>query len=178
MGRGSVSVQKNKHMSHKHTSFIAKNLEDLHFGGNWTAVNLKDTLTGVHWKDTNRKVASLHSIAELVYHINYFIAVVNRVLQGHPLEGKDAVSFDVPEIRCNEDWEALLQKVWNDARIFSNLAKDLPDSKLTEIFGEEKYGTYQRNLYGLIEHSHYHLGQIVLVKKLLGLDGGNANLPE
>ena len=31
----------------------------------------------------------------------------------------------------------------------------------------EKYGTYYRNFHGLIEHAHYHLGQIVLIKKLV-----------
>ncbi|NER11690.1 hypothetical protein SAMN06265375_10562 [Muriicola jejuensis] len=154
-------------MEKQHTAFIAKNLEDLHFGGNWTAVNLKDTLAGLHWEDANRKIGSLHSIAELVFHINYFITVVNRVLQGHPLEGKDAVSFDVPEIRSEKDWEELLQKTWDDARTFARLARELPDNKLNEVFSDKKYGSYQRNLYGLIEHSHYHLGQIVLIRKLL-----------
>ena len=31
----------------------------------------------------------------------------------------------------------------------------------------EKYGNYFRNLTGIIEHLHYHLGQIVLIKKLI-----------
>ncbi|MGN6163930.1 MAG: hypothetical protein ACTHOF_05245 [Flavisolibacter sp.] len=44
----------------------------------------------------------------------------------------------------------------------------MADSKLDEIFVDEKYGTYYRNLQGIIEHTHYHLGQIVLIKKLLG----------
>lgn len=154
-------------MEKQQTSFIAKNLEDLHFGGNWTAVNLKDTLAGLHWEDASKKIGSLHSIAELVYHIHYFIAVVNRVLQGHPLEGKDAVSFDVPEIRSEKDWDELLQKTWDDARTFARLTRKLPDSKLSEVFSDKKYGSYQRNLYGLVEHSHYHLGQIVLIRKLL-----------
>jgi len=38
---------------------------------------------------------------------------------------------------------------------------------LTDDFTDEKYGTYQRNLIGILEHSYYHLGQIVLIKKLL-----------
>ena len=38
---------------------------------------------------------------------------------------------------------------------------------LWETFADEKYGHYYRNLHGIIEHTHYHLGQIVLIKKLL-----------
>jgi len=33
---------------------------------------------------------------------------------------------------------------------------------------EEKYGNYQRNIDGMIEHSYYHLAQIVVIKKILG----------
>jgi len=43
----------------------------------------------------------------------------------------------------------------------------LPESKLSETFLDEKYGNYYRNIHGIIEHTHYHLAQIVLIKKLL-----------
>jgi hypothetical protein len=43
----------------------------------------------------------------------------------------------------------------------------MPEGKLNEVFVDEKYGTYQRNIGGMIEHSYYHLGQIVLLKKIL-----------
>jgi hypothetical protein len=32
-------------------------------------------------------------------------------------------------------------------------------------FDDGKYGTVLRNILGLIEHTHYHLGQIVILKK-------------
>jgi len=43
----------------------------------------------------------------------------------------------------------------------------MPENQLWTPFTEEKYGSYFRNLIGMIEHSHYHLGQIVLCKRLL-----------
>ncbi len=49
----------------------------------------------------------------------------------------------------------------------TNLLAPLPDAILTTAFYDEKYGSYYRNLQGTIEHSHYHLGQLVLVKKIL-----------
>jgi hypothetical protein len=39
---------------------------------------------------------------------------------------------------------------------------------LEATFSQKKYGTYYRNLMGVIEHSHYHLGQISLIRKMLG----------
>ncbi|MGJ8593340.1 MAG: hypothetical protein ACSHXF_12375 [Aquaticitalea sp.] len=46
----------------------------------------------------------------------------------------------------------------------------MPDSQLNAVFVDAKYGTYLRNIDGMIEHSYYHLGQIVLIKKLLQLE--------
>ena len=63
--------------------------------------------------------------------------------------------------------ERLLEKMWADAEIFADLIEQLPEQKLWENIADEKYGNYYRNLCGIIEHFHYHLGQIVLIKKIL-----------
>jgi hypothetical protein len=41
------------------------------------------------------------------------------------------------------------------------------DERLEEIFLEKRYGSIYRNLHGNMEHMHYHLGQIVLLKKMI-----------
>jgi hypothetical protein len=89
------------------------------------------------------------------------------VLQGESLNASDKYSFDLPPIQSFEDWEKLLNKTWSDAANFANLVEQLPDDKLWETFVNEKYGNYYRNIHGVIEHCHYHLGQMVLIKKLL-----------
>lgn len=53
------------------------------------------------------------------------------------------------------------------AEAAARIIEQLPESQLWETFADEKYGNYYRNLHGAIEYAHYHLGQIVLVKKLL-----------
>ena len=146
---------------------IAKHFRDVHFGGNWTSVNLKETLADVTWEQATTKIYSLNTIATLVFHINYYVTAITEVLQGEPLTAKDKYSFDLPPIQNQEDWEKLLNKTWNDAGIFVKMIEQLPQSKLGDIFSEEKYGTYYRNLHGVIEHTHYHLGQIVLIKKII-----------
>jgi len=146
---------------------IAKHLRDVHFGGNWTVSCLKEHLADVTWQEATTKVESFNTIAVLVFHMNYFVAVAMKVLQGGPLEGNDKFSFDVPPINSQEDWEKLQHKVWTDAETFAALIEKLPDSRFGEDFTDKKYGTYYRNLQGIIEHTHYHLGQLVLVKKLV-----------
>lgn len=146
---------------------IAKHFRDVHFGGNWTFSNLKDHLADVNWQQATKKVYSFNTIATLVFHTNYFVGAVTKVLQGGPLDAKDIYSFDHPPIHSQEDWENMLNKTWADAEIFARLIEQLPENKLSETFCDEKYGNYYRNLHGIIEHTHYHLGQIVLIKKIL-----------
>jgi hypothetical protein len=149
------------------TAQIAKHFRDVHFGGNWTSVNLRESLEGVSWQQATKQLYCFNSIATLVFHMNYYVSAVLKVLRGEPLDAKDSSSFNLPAIQSKDNWENLLNKTWADAENFACLIEKLPDSRLDEIFAEEKYGTYYRNLQGITEHCHYHLGQIVLIKKML-----------
>lgn len=146
---------------------ISKQIRDVYFGGNWTAVNFRDTLADLNWQEAIKQVGSLNTIAILVFHSNYYINAVLKVLQGEKLDAHDKFSFDLPPIRSQEDWEKLLEKTWADARQFADLVEQLPEYRLWENLADEKYGNYYRNLHGIIEHCHYHLGQIVLIKMIL-----------
>lgn len=145
----------------------ARHFREVHFGGNWTDVNLKDTLAGVSWQQAITPVHSCNTMAALVYHTGYFTAAVLQVLRGGPLDAHDKYSFDHPPIRSQQDWEKLLDNTWADADALAALVEQLPEDRLWENFAEEKYGNYFRNIFGIIEHTHYHLGQIVLIKKIL-----------
>jgi uncharacterized damage-inducible protein DinB len=149
------------------TAQIAKHFREIHFGGNWTTSNLKDQLADVTWQQATTKVYSFNTIATLVYHTNYYVSAVLKVLQGESLNAKDEYSFAHPPINSQEDWENLLNKAWAEAESFASLVEQLPESKLLEDFTDKKYGNYYRNLHGIIEHTHYHLGQIVLIKKII-----------
>ena len=53
-----------------------------------------------------------------------------------------------------------------EGETFAALVEAMPPQKLLEDFTDSKYGTYQSNLLGTIEHNHYHLGQMVILKKV------------
>ena len=150
-----------------HTQQLAKHFREVHSGGNWTWSNLQENLKDVTWEEAVTKVQGFNTIAALAYHIHYFVAVALKVLQGGPLIGKDSESFDHPPVESEKDWQQLLGKMWADAQSFADALEKLLDEKLFETFGQEKYGTYYRNMLGIIEHSHYHLGQIALIKKMV-----------
>ncbi|KAA3604616.1 MAG: DUF1572 domain-containing protein [Calditrichaeota bacterium] len=149
------------------TQQIAKHFREIHFGGNWTVSNLKETLSDVTWEQATTQVQSFNTIAILTFHMNYFVSVVLRVFQGQPLTGNDKLSFDVPPITSQKDWEKLVNKSLTEAEELAKLIEKMPEERLWEDFTDKKFGNYYRNLHGIIEHSHYHLGQISLIKKII-----------
>jgi len=147
---------------------LAKHLKDLYFGGNWTSVNLKDLLSKISVEKANKKIGNHNSILALAYHINYYVLAQTKVLQGGPLDSKDKFSFDHPAIETEEAWQNFVIKTLDDCTVMVSLLEALTSDELDKDFaGTEKYGSNYRNFLGLIEHSHYHLGQIALLSKLL-----------
>jgi len=96
--------------------------------------------------------------------------VLFRSLEGGSLDAHDKYSFDLPPINSQDEWEKLVNKVFADAEHLGDMIEQFPETKLDDIFSEEKYGTYCRNFLGVIEHTHYHLGQISLIKKIVLAD--------
>jgi len=144
---------------------LAKHLREVYFGGNWTWANVKDTLKDVSLETATTKVHSFNTIAVLTYHIHYYVISITNVIEGNPLTSKDEDSFGHPDFKNENDWTHFLEEIFISAEKLALLIEKLPDEKLEETFVNEKYGIYYRNLLGLIEHTHYHLGQIALIKK-------------
>ncbi len=146
---------------------VAKHFRDVFFGGNWTTANLRDTLADVTWEQSLVQVGSTNSIASLTFHLSYFVFEVLKVLQGQPLTAHDKFSFDHPPIQSQEDWEKMQQEIWKAVEEFAQLVEQLPPEQWEADFTDSRYGSYYRNIHGIIEHAHYHLGQIRLMKKSL-----------
>lgn len=150
------------------TKQIAKRFREVLLNGDWVAAtNFKDQLSDLTWKQATTKIGTLNTIAALTFHINYYIAGVLKVFEGGALEIRDKYSFDLPPIESQEDWEELLNRILSNAEKFADMVALMPDKKLEEVFVDKKYGSYQRNINAMIEHSYYHLGQITLIKKML-----------
>lgn len=146
---------------------MAQHLREVHFGGNWTDVSLKDILTDLNWKEATTQVHGLNTIAELVFHINYYVSATLNVLKGKPLDARDKYSFDLDPIDSKKDWDLLVSKTFTEAEEFAQLIEKMSDKEVWNIMIHKKYGSYYRNLQGITEHFHYHLGQVALIKKII-----------
>lgn len=148
------------------SSLFARHLREACFGGNWTCSALRSQLEDVSFDEAMHRRPGFLSIAALTFHVLYYVRVLKDVLEGKGLHGKDEDSFNLPSLNNAEDWQHFLDEAWKEVEATAGLLETLPDEKLFQHFEHEKYGTYHRNIYGIIEHLHYHLGQIVVLKKL------------
>ncbi|MEO0005990.1 MAG: hypothetical protein RJA20_186 [Bacteroidota bacterium] len=150
-----------------HTIQIAARFREVLLNGSWISTNFKTQLEDVTLEEATTEIANLNTIALLAFHIHYYVAGVLNVLEGGSLDIRDKFSFDMPPMNTAADWDVLRSRMWKDAEQFAQKVEQLPDSELWNVFTDEKYGNYYRNMEGMIEHCYYHLGQIVLLKKLV-----------
>jgi len=147
---------------------ISNRLREVLLNGHWIAnTNYKEQILTINWQQATQKVGSLNTIAALTYHINYYLAGLLKAFENGKLEMSDKYSFDLPQINSEADWSTLVTEFLNNSEKFARLVEQMDDSIFDQPFIDEKYGSYLRNIEGVIEHSYYHLGQISLIKKMI-----------
>lgn len=152
----------------KATTQVANRFREVMLNGEWVVnTNFKAQLSDLTWEQATHKIGNLNTIALLTFHIHYYIGGVLNVLEGGTLDIKDKYSFDLQPIQSQDDWDALRNRLLRDSERYAELVEQMPEERLHEVFVDEKYGNYLRNLDAMIEHCYYHLGQIVMLKKLI-----------
>jgi uncharacterized damage-inducible protein DinB len=147
---------------------ISKRLQEVYLDGTLVAfTNYKKMLSDVTWAEAITQVNELNTIAKLTFHINYYLEGVLHVFNGGALEIRDKYSFDMDALQSASDWEALRSRLLSNAEAFIDHVATLSEIDFDQVFVDEKYGTYRRNMDVVIEHSYYHLGQISLIKKMV-----------
>ena len=147
---------------------LANRLRKVILSGTWIAnTNIKDQIENLDYTIANKQVKSLNTIVILAQHIHYYVSGIKNVFVNGNLEIRDKFSFDFPAITSQKQWESFQNLFWKDTEELIEHISHLSESELKNPFVDKKYGNYQRNIDGLIEHTYYHLGQIVLIKKMI-----------
>jgi hypothetical protein len=148
---------------------IAHRIREVFLNGHWIAnTNFKDQLQSISYHQATQTIYNINSIAALTFHINYYLQGLLNAFETGKLEISDKYSFDMPELINEADWSILVTLLLTNAEKFANSISQLDDSVFDDAFIDPKYGTFLRNIEGVLEHSYYHLGQIVLIKKIIG----------
>lgn len=149
-------------------SDLSNRLREVLLDGKWIAnTNFKDQIVSINWRQATHRLENLNTIALLVFHINYYLKGLLNVFNGGNLDIKDKHSFDLPEIRSEIDWNNLVNEFLKNSEMFVEKVKQMDEQLLDSYFVDIKYGSYKRNIEGVIEHCYYHLGQISLIRKLI-----------
>jgi hypothetical protein len=147
---------------------LALRLREVFLVGKWIAnTNYQEQVNNINWQQATGQIQDLNSIALLIFHINYYLEGLSKVFNGGPLDINDKFSFNMDPMQNEQDWQKLKNNFLNNATIFCNQVEQMSQNQLDEVFVDKKYGTYLRNIEAVIEHSYYHLGQIVLIKKMI-----------
>jgi hypothetical protein len=148
--------------------YLANRTEEVLLNGKWIAnTNFKEQIESVSWREATTKIDELNTIALLTFHVDYYLGGLNQVFDGGTLDIKDKFSFDMPAITSDEDWQELKKQFIINAEKFVNHINNMTEEKINSDFIDSRYGTYLRNIDGMLEHTYYHLGQISLIKKMI-----------
>lgn len=149
------------------SQLLAHHFKNAFSSENWTERNVKDVLADVDFTMATTQIEDVNTIGALTFHIGYFLNGIIDVIEDHKLTIRDKFSFQHPEIQNEADWQNLKNNVLKKAEKCEILIKNLPEKQWHESFLDAKYGTFYANIQGIIEHTYYHLGQIVILKKFL-----------
>lgn len=151
--------------------YLANRLKEIFTEGKWVVgTNFKAAIMDLDWQQATQKIDNFNTIADLTFHIDYYIGGVKNVLEGGSLDIRDKYSFDCPPITSEQDWQGLVDQFCRNATAFIELVENRTEEQLLSDFVEKQYGTYLRNIDVMIEHTYYHLGQIILIKKRMNHD--------
>ncbi|MGG9971930.1 DinB family protein [Ferruginibacter sp. SUN002] len=145
---------------------ILKLFTEMHHGYCWIGVNFKTALQGLNAeKAGSRNIENGNSIWMLVSHIIYWRTTVVNRLEG-TLDTPPFRDFTLPEAFTDETWKQSLKDFESTYHLLIKTIKHFNEKKLQEP--SPKNGqTYYDLIMGCLQHDAYHLGQIILLKKIV-----------
>lgn len=150
------------------THLLAQHITDVYEGNNWTDINIAQTIKDINWKQAQQQTeASPNTIASLLHHLYYWNGIILKRMNGETPVIPEENGYDVPFLNNEEQWNTLKEKTHQSFIQLAETVKKFPEEKLFENYAPSIPSSYYRNFQGITEHAHYHLGQIVILKKLI-----------
>jgi len=149
------------------TALIAQHLIQVHEGGSWTEIDITSTLQDILLQEaTMRTAATPNTIAALLHHITFWNIEVMQRAKGVITQVDEANGFNHPPINTEADWQQLKKDNIQSAHQLAAAIEEFDETKLFDPMKTHSASAY-KNFQGAVEHVHYHLGQIVILKKLI-----------
>lgn len=135
-------------------------------GEPWYGPSVMDTLSDVTLEETLNQLKNSHTIVELVEHMIAWRTFVIKRLQGeNDFEVEQEDSFKNVAAMTTERWQDAVQRLHETQETLMQILSQTSDEKLMEMVAGREY-TVDKMLHGIIQHDAYHIGQIVLLRKM------------
>lgn len=152
---------------------LLADLRRIYEGNAWHGPSVLDAITGVTAEQAAaRPLPSAHSIYELTHHIAAWLGEVTSRLQGNPPGSPADGDFPAASVRVDEAaWNALRSHLERRQAELLDAVATFDPGRLDEVVNPgarrepDAADTFRALLSGLAQHSAYHAGQIVLLKK-------------
>jgi uncharacterized damage-inducible protein DinB len=146
-------------------------------GDAWCGPSLMSVLEGVTAEQAALRVPGLaHSIWEIVLHLAGWQSVVAGRIMGKAIAEPADGDWPTVEDDSAGAWRRALENLRQTHDKLVAMIDALDEARLDQKVGDSRDPamgsgmTTYANLHGIAQHSMYHAGQIVLLKKLLPID--------
>jgi uncharacterized damage-inducible protein DinB len=156
---------------------IIGELRRMHTGPAWHGPCLRDALsdlTATH--AAARPVAAAHSIFELTHHIGAWVGEVESRLRGNPSGWPAEGDWpDASTVVDDRSWTETVARAEARHTSLIDFLRGFDASRLDEVVDPNAPTEAQRKvtasilLNGVVQHSAYHIGQIILLRRALGI---------
>jgi uncharacterized damage-inducible protein DinB len=146
---------------------ISSLFKDLYDGSPWLEVTLAGSLSEVSAADAAaHPVPGCHSVWELVVHLTEWRHNVLRRIKGETILTPDHNYFEPVTDTSKEAWAAALQALAASQEMWTDTLSNYAPEDL-ELRYPVNGMSYYQHIQGILQHDAYHLGQIVLLRKVL-----------
>ena len=154
-------------MNNSETNRIADQLQYAYAGPAWHGDHITKVLDGISVDQLSNKLDNSHSMAEIIEHMIAWrvFAIKNLIGEAYHIEESGPLNFPKSETLGEAYWADLKARLASNQEELLALIRSQSDEKLQETIKGRKY-SYYILLHGIIQHDLYHLGQIVLLKKM------------
>lgn len=146
---------------------IGRLMDDLYEGSPWIDVNLSTTLKNLTAEQAAKKVnPQWNTVWEIVNHlINWRLNVLQRIQDKTVASPADNYFAPVREVSA-EAWQNTLDKLEDSQEQWRQVLKKFKKKDLEKSYPTNGMSYYD-HIQGIIQHDAYHLGQIVLLAKVV-----------
>lgn len=150
------------------TRQLLKDLDNLQQGACWIGYNALQVLEGLDATSAQtRAYVGGNTIWQIVNHICFWRELVaRRVNERKPVQ-TELEGFDTPAFADETSWKATLERFQNSYQVLREAIASLPESELYLILEGDQ--TMYYNIEGCILHDSFHLGQVILLKRMAGI---------